>query len=210
MKLSKKMTLALGLLVAGAIHAQTAAPSSTTSTGSGLLGQRYAESGLGAHDLKFLSDDAYGLSVGANLPVVPALLDAGASYTYNWISGPTRSHSNDFVGSVTAYTALNGLKPFSGVALGWHTSGFGVDNQAMWRATVGLEVPAGDLTFTPRVTYTDDFQVTSASRQQWSWALEGNYQVNPKAGLFASFGHSEERHSPARSWDYRVGVRIKI
>jgi hypothetical protein len=208
MNLTKKMILALGLVWVGAVNAQTAATSG--SSGSGLLGQRYAELGFGVHDLKFSSHHLYGAALAANVPVVPALLDANVSWEHDWMHGRFGGEGDVFAGTVTAYAPLRGVKPFLGGGLGWQTSGFGSDPHGLWGVSGGVEIAAGDFTVTPRVSYVDDFEETRISTQQWSWAVEGNYWIGGRTGLFASVGRSDVLRSPARSWDYLVGVRMKF
>jgi hypothetical protein len=203
MKFITKTFVAAAALFTSAAFAQ--------SSGSpGLLGQRYAEVGFGIHNLNFASDHEYSAGLGANLPVVPSLLDVGLSYSHDWMHGPFRGHADIFSATPTVYRALNGVKPFAGLGLGWQTTGFGTDAHGLWGATAGVEFAAGDFTFTPRLNYVDDFEVSSASSQQWGWSVEGNYWVTRSTGLFASVGRSEAQHSPAHSWDYQVGLRVKF
>jgi hypothetical protein len=209
MKLSNKITLALGLLLAGATHAQTTATTSTPTTGPGLMGQRYAEFGSGVHDFK-LAGDATLLGVGANLPVVPSLLDAGVTYSYDWTHGSPRTHHHTFGASATIYAPLNGVKPFVGIGAGWQTHRHNSDDQGIWNASAGVEIPAGDFTLTPRVTYASDFEAPGVRMEQWNWAVEANYWANAKAGVFAAVGRSDLLHRSERSWNYQIGVRVRL
>ena len=86
-----------------------------------------------------------------NNPLIPGVLDAGASYSYSWIRGAFRGHANTIGAYTTAYTVLNGVKPFAGAALGyqWNSFGPGVDDQALWGLTTGVEIPAGALPALP-------------------------------------------------------------
>jgi hypothetical protein len=209
MKLTQKITLALGLLAAGTSMAQTASGSST-----GLLGQRYVELGLGKQNISHVSPNLYSVGGGVNLPLVPAMIDAGASYDYSWIHGARLSgHASTFGGYATWYTALSGVKPFVSAGLGWEwstTRGFGSDNQGLWGLAAGVEVPVGALTLTPRISYGDDFEGSRNSSQQWTYAAEANYWINGQTGVFGSIGFTDVRASSLESWNYRAGVRVKF
>ena len=61
MKLTKKITLALGVIAVGsASYAQTSAVASN-----GLIGTQYTEFSFGVQDVKHISDNAYSLGVAA-------------------------------------------------------------------------------------------------------------------------------------------------
>lgn len=212
MNLTKKMTLAAGLLVAAAGYAQTTATSSSSNP-HGLLGTRYAELNFGVQDVKFIRDHAYGVGASVNTPVVPGAFDAGLTYAYNWIRGPVRAHANTFGGYGIFYVPAGGVKPFVGAGVGWQwldTRGFSSEDQGVWGATAGVEIPLGRFTLTPRVAYADDFENSVNSSQEWRWSAEGNYALNQSTAVFASLGRSDVARSPARSWDYGLGVRVKF
>lgn len=203
---TKKMTmLAFGLLLAGVGFAQTANDSSP-----GLLGQRYAELGLARHELKFSGDHAYSLGGGVNLPAVPTLLDVSLGYSHQWMRGARRGHSDIFSAMPIAYAPLKEVKPFVGLGMGWQTAGFGYEPRGLWGAVAGIEFGSGNFTFTPRINYVDDFEVSRVSVQQWSWAVEGNCWLAPRTGIFASVGRSDVVRNPGRSWDYQIGLRVKF
>lgn len=202
------MTFALGLLLAGACFAQTNATNSSASAG--LLGQRYAEFGFALHDLNRPSDNTYSLGTTANFPMVPALLDVSASYAYDWHVGPSKIRRHTFLAAATAYASNNALRPFASYGIGWQTRHTGSEDQAIWRATAGFEIDAGNITLTPRVTYIDDFEAPRVSSQQLGWGLEGNTWVTSKTGLFASFSRTKALHTSVISSDYQIGVRVKF
>lgn len=213
MNLTKNITLALGLLAAGVSYAQTTAASIPASTtGGGLLGHRYTELNVGLQDIKHLSDHGYSVGAGANNPLIPGVLDAGASYSYSWIRGAFRGHANTIGAYTTAYTVLNGVKPFAGAALGyqWNSFGPGVDDQALWGLTTGVEIPAGAFTITPRISYADDFESSRKSSQAWTYQVEANYWYSPTSAVFASIGKTDVRRSSFDSWNYEVGLRARF
>ncbi len=205
MKKTRKITLALGLLVAGAGFAQTSATS-------GLLGQSYAEFFLGGQDIKFLSDHAYNGGAAINTVLVPSALDAGLNYSHAWIDGNIDGHANSFGAYLTAYAPLNRVKPFVGVAVGWEWTrfrGFGSDDQGLWNLSAGVEIPLGAVTLTPRITRADDFENARNSSQQWTYEVEANYWINAKTAAFASVGKTDVASSPGEAWNYRIGVRVR-
>jgi hypothetical protein len=209
MILTKKITLAFSALAA--VSAMNAAPA--PSGPSGLLGTQYTELSLGLSDVRHISNNLYDGGIGANTSLVPGLLDGGATYNYSWIGGANKGHANTIGGYVNAYTVLNGVKPFAGVGLGYQWTSFkfvGSDDQALWNASVGVEIPAGVVTITPRIIYNDDFEGSANSGQSWTYQVEGNYWVNPKTAVFASIGKTDVNHSRFDQWNYRIGLRARF
>lgn len=209
MKLTQKTTLVLGLLAAiGTSIAQN------TSNTNGLLGQRYAELSFGAQDLNQLKPHLYGLGAAVNAPVIPGSFDVTATYDYSWIRGSgLRGSANTFGGFGTLYTALNGVKPFVAGGIGWEwsrTRGFGSDDQGLWTAAVGVEIPAGVVTLTPRISYGDDFENSRTSSQQITYSVDANYWLDAKSAVYGAVGFTDYRSSPLESWNYRVGYRLKF
>lgn len=212
MNLTKKMILALGLLAAGVSYGQTQADGRF---GQGLLGQRYTELNVGLQDIKHSADHAYSVGAEANNPVIPGVLDAGASYSYSWIRGGSfKGHANTIGAYATAYAPMNGVKPFAGAALGyqWTSVRFaGSDEQALWGLTTGVEIPAGErITVTPRLSYADDFEGSPRSSQAWTLAVEANYWFNKTSAVYGSIGRSDVRRNPFDSWNYEVGLRARF
>lgn len=210
MKMTNKITLALGLLTAAAAsQAQT----TTNTAPAGLLGAQYTELSFGLNDVKHVSNHGYSVSAAANTPLIPGKLDAGGTYSYSWMRGPFRGHANTIGGYATAYAPLQGAKPFAGAGLGyqWTSAPFnGGDKQALWHATAGVEIPAGAITLTPRINYADDFKGSRKSAQAWTYAVEANCWVNKTSAVFASIGKTDVRHSRFDSWNYQVGLRSRF
>ena len=211
MKTTKNIILALGLLTAAtASNAQT---TTAMSAPTGLLGVQYTELEFGVQDIKHVSPHAYSLSASANTALVAGQLDGGASYSYSRIGGSVRGHSNTIGGYLTAYAPMNGVKPFVSAGLGWEWSSYrnvGSDNQALWGGAVGVEIPAGFVTITPRLSYADDFEGTRKSGQAWTYAVEANHWCSKTTAIFASIGKTDVRHSRFDSWNYSVGLRSKF
>ncbi|HVS51093.1 MAG TPA: hypothetical protein VHD62_01965 [Opitutaceae bacterium] len=207
MNLTQKITLALGLALAGASYAQT----SSTVTPVGVLGQQFTELSFGTSDIRHVSPNFYDLSLAGNVPVAPNV-DLGASYGYGWIGGAYRGHANQIEGTGTFHTNYNGVKPFVSLGLGYQWASFkgGYDDLGLWGASVGVEIPAGALALTPRIVYADDFRGSSRSSQQTSYEVEGNYWVSRTTAVFGSVGFTDTNNSGNDSWDYRVGLRLKF
>jgi len=210
MNLTRKILLALGLAAAaGASFAQTSA----SITPAGVLGQQYSELSFGLSDIRHISPNLYSTTLTGNLPIAK-FADASASYTYDWIKGAAlKGHANTLATGARLFTALAGVKPFVGLGLGWQWSSLpGTrDNYAVWNASVGTEIGAGEnFAVTPRIVYHDDMQRGSRSSQDWTYEVEGNYRLSGATALFASVGFTDERHSSLDSWNYRAGVRMKF
>jgi len=210
MKLTKKITLALGLLaVAGTGFAQQSA---TSGVKNGVLGQSYTELSFGTQDIKHLSTNGYGLGASQSTPVT-ANVDVAGGYSYNWIKGNIRAHSNTLNGVATAFTTWNGVKPYASAGLGYQwESGRGFhDNYGLWGAAVGVEIPVcAEATVTPSINYVDDFRGARQSTQQTTFGVEANYWFSKDAAAFAGLGYSDVRRSSFDSWNYTIGLRIKL
>jgi hypothetical protein len=207
MNLTKNITLALGLVAAGVSFAQT----TPAGAGLGLLGNRYTELSVGLQDIKHLSDHGFSVGALANNPLIPGVLDAGASYSYSWIRGPFKGHANTIGGYAIAYAPFNGVKPFAGAGLGYQWTSFGrSDEQGLWGLTAGVEIPAGNVTITPRINYADDFESSRNSSQAWTYQVEANYWFNAKSAVFGSIGKTDVRRTSLDSWNYEVGLRARF
>jgi predicted porin len=209
MKLTKKITLALGVLAA-----VSTSMAQNASNSLGLLGERYSDFNFGVADLKHVSTHGYSLGAGVNLPILPGALDLGATYDYSWLRGSgARAHANTIGINTRLYTALGGVKPFVGGAFAWQGSrirGFGTEDRALWNLSVGAEIPVGALTLTPRIAYDDDFEESFNSSQQLTYAVEANYWLNRKTAVYGSVGYTDVNSSSFSTWNYQVGVRVRF
>jgi hypothetical protein len=215
MNITKKITLALGLIAAASsgIAQSSTAGMSEPSRSTGLLGQRYTELAFGLQDVRHVTDHGYSVGAGANDPVIPGVLDAGASYSYSWFRGAGRGHANTIGAYATAYLPLRGLKPFVGTGLGYQwisARSIGNAQQALWGLTAGVEIPAGRFTFTPRISYADDFEGTHKSRQDLTVQVEANYWYSNTSAVFGSIGRSDVRRSSFDAYNYQVGLRARF
>lgn len=207
MNLTKNISLALGVLVAGVSFAQTTSTEVAT-TPVGVIGQQYTEASFGLTDIKHFSKHQYGVGVAGNVPVTP-FLDLGASYDYSWIND--LGHANALAATATAYTLLNGVKPFVAVGVGheWISASGFRDNDWYWGASAGVEIPVGSVSITPRVIYSDDWRSSTSDSGQWSYEVEGNYWVSRTFAVFASVGRTDPQGSD-KTWDYAIGARFKF
>ncbi len=208
MNLIKKTSLALGLIAAaGVSYAQNATASN------GLLGQRFAEISYVTSDLDSTADYGHDASVSVNLPLTKAL-DVGAGYTYSWLTGGPSLHGNSLYTYATAYTALDGAKPFVSAAVGytWASLPFGLgDDDWSWNVSAGVEIPFGAFTVTPKITYADDFNgKVGNSDDVWVYSVEANYWLNAKTAVFGSAGRVDQHRSSADAWTFGAGVRFKF
>ena len=209
MKPTKKITLVLGLLAA----AGTSIAQTTATSGQGLLGQRYADLGVGVQDVDQFSDNIYSIGASVNTPLVPSSADAQFGYTYSRVRGVVRGHANTLGGGLKVYAPLQGVKPFVGANVGWQwvsIRGFDDDDSGLWGGTAGVEIPVGAFTLTPRVNYTDDFENSRNSSQEWSYEVEANYWFSATKAAYASVGKADGRSGAPDSWNYRAGVRMKF
>jgi hypothetical protein len=209
MKLTKKITLTLGLLAAASASiAQT-----TASRAQGLLGQRYVDVGVGVQDADQLSDHLYSAAAAVNLPLVPNVSDVGFNYTYSRFKGPIRANGNAIGGNLRVYAPLQGVKPFAGVNVGWQWTaidGFDDDDYGVWGATAGVEIPLGAFVITPRIVYSDDFESSLNSSQDWTYEVEANYWFSTTSAAYVSVGKTDGRRGSIDTWNYRAGVRFRF
>ena len=210
MNLTKKITLALGVVAAtAASYAQQ--PAATSTTPIGILGQQYTEVSFGAQDIKHLSPNAYSFDLAGNVPV-NANVDVSGDYSYGWIRGGINAHSNTLSTAATLHTTYAGVKPFAVAALGYQWEhDVGVNHSfAIWGAQIGVEIPVGDITLTPTVAYADDFRASRKSSQAIVTNVEANYWFTKTTAGFAGIGYTDTQRSGADSWNYSAGVRVRF
>ena len=95
-------------------------------------------------DIKHVSDHGYSVGAEANNPLIPGVLDAGASYSLQ-LDPRRRSdgHANTIGAYATAYAPFNGVKPFVGAGLGYQWTSFALRQRraGLWGLTAGVEIP---------------------------------------------------------------------
>lgn len=210
MKLIQKITLALGLLMAGsASFAQTDRDRASTSS-QGLLGQRYVEASFGLADINGISDHLYAVGASINQPVIASLLDVSAGYAYGWTRGIARGHANMIGADATAYMPFRGVTPFVTLGLGHRWTRFASfrDESMFWGAEVGFEIPVGRVTLTPNVSYSDDFE--GGDSKDFAYEIEANYWFSPAAAVYGAVGRIETHRSSLDMWSYEAGLRWRF
>ena len=209
----KKLLSVLAALAAGVSAMAQSIPAPTTSSSTGLLGQRYVDASFSAQDAHSFSDHAYGLGVAVNLPFNESL-DFGLGYDYGWLNSSVDTRSHTLSASATTYTTYNGMKPFFGAALGygWTRAEVGSfshkDNNGIWGLGAGVEIPVKAVTLTPSLSYADSFK--GGSTGVYAAGLEANHWFTKAVAGFADVSFSDARGHGGEAWNYGVGVRVKF
>jgi hypothetical protein len=193
-------------LVAGPLCSTHAA--SAGGLPSGTLGQRYGELSFGVADLQHVSPNFYDLSFGGNLPLTREL-DLGANFGHGWFGGHTPGTTNALGTGLTFHRPLSGpVQGFASAGLGYQWWNDGGGDGGFWNAAVGVQIPVGSFTLTPRLVYTDDFRRPAHSSQQLAIETEANVWLSQYSAVFATIGYSDARHSRVDAWTGRIGYRF--
>ncbi|HZP59353.1 MAG TPA: hypothetical protein VFB27_03435 [Opitutaceae bacterium] len=219
MKLNHKTLFVLAALsAAGFAYAQEAA---TDAVPTGTLGLRYGDVNVGLQDIRHLSQDAFNVGVGANIPVTNTL-DASFAAGRAWLNSTVDQAVNAISVTGTEYTSFRGVKPFAfaGIGYAWEKDSFGSlknhSEYGIWGLGVGVEVPATlvfpaatGLSVAPAISYSDDFRKSRYSAQSYEYGAEINYWMDAKTAVYADIGYQDVLRSRFDSWDYTLGVRIR-
>jgi len=208
MNLTKKMTLALGLLAGSTSFAQT-----ENTTSNGLLGQQFAEFNFTFIETDSISKLSYEPGVSFNLPLIANQVDVGGGYSYSRIRGPIKGHANSLNTYAVGYFKAEGVKPFVAASLShsWTSLSFGPSgNLSNWAVSAGVEIPVGAFTFTPSLAYSDDFKNGFGEGDAWTFRGEGNYWLNRRNAVFAAIAKTNLHRNPIDVWTYEVGVRVRF
>jgi hypothetical protein len=192
----------------------------------GVLGHSYADFSYSWVD--FDEDNAsprgFIAGVGGHAPVGRGL-DLGLGYNYfrennhrnpfNNSEFDVRSHQ--VTGSATFFAPMNGMKPFVTGAVGYKWSNGDLqsfrifDDEWVWSAGVGVEIPVGAFALTPRVAYSDDFHGSVYSNAVWHYGAQAHHWFNEKLGGYVdvAFHDPHERFS-AEYWTYTAGLRVRF
>jgi hypothetical protein len=143
--------------------------------------------------------------------------------------------------NLTAYTNYQGVKPFAEVAVGYSWAkdklSFGGtpvsddrDDTGLWGLGVGVEIPLGAVTVTPRITYQDDFEGGAPGITNPAASGTGSTVAISRGGRGGAFGYSTEAHmwftravggfaevtysdptgGGTQSWTYALGARLRF
>jgi opacity protein-like surface antigen len=218
-------TLFVALLTLATTTTIVRAQATPNAGSSGLLGQRFAQAGVGLVDPHGTSDNGFAGDLGVNLPLQTGL-DLGLAYNYNRIntdlgSAPLniRSRDHSLFAGLTAYNTYEGWKPFFGAGLGyeWTRTKFRFagtpvftdrDDEAIWALGVGVEIPVGAITFTPSIGYQDGFK--SRSTGVFGYGVEAHTWFTRKIGGFADVTYSDPTGGGTQSLTYRIGARLRF
>ena len=221
MKTTKNLLIALAAFAAAGFAFGQETSGGSVDSSAGTLGRRYGDIGVGLQDFKNLSDDAFSVGLGANIPVT-GNLDATFGIGHAWLNSTVDQQATAITATGTAYTSFKGVKPFAFAGIGgeWDKVTFGsFVNHSMygiWGLGVGVEIPAAlvfpaarGLSLAPAISYSDDFRKTRDSSQAYVYDLEANYWVNSQYGVYADVGFQDVLRSSFDSWLYNAGIRIR-
>jgi hypothetical protein len=239
MTIDKRALGLAALILAGLICAQTAtygqaastytpptpSPATSLADNPGILGQSYADLHYSWVNFRGGDVDANGYIAGfsGNAPVARGL-DVGLGYNYY----RENNHRNPFNGSqfdvryhqvathATFFSPMRGMKPFVSGLLGYQWSRGDIqsfrtyDNEWVWGASAGAEIPLGRIALTPRVSYTDTMHANSVGT--WHYGAEAHHWFTEKVGGYLDATFHEPRHNRAGpdAWTYTAGVRFRF
>lgn len=235
MKHVNKLTLGLAALVfAGTGAAQTAQTTPATTTTANFASSLADNPGVLGHtflDLNYswvdftedqIEADGFIAGIRGNAPVAPGL-DAGFGYSYyrendrrNPFTGsPFDVRAHQLSAGATFYAQNAAIKPFLSGGVGYQWSrgdlqSFRIDDDEwLWGASVGAEIPFGRFAVTPRVSYSDMFRGGSAG--QWAYGAEAHHWFTDSVGgyLDATF-HNPRDDFGLESWTYTAGLRLRF
>ena len=226
--------LALGfaaLLWVGTSFGQTTPTTTGASTMSpsfrdnpGVLGHTYADFNYSWVDFSETGIDANGYiaGVGGNAPIARGI-DLGAGYNYYrennhrnpFTNTPFDARYHQLATNATFYTQLAGMRPFLSGAIGYQWSRGDIqslrtyDDQWIWGASGGAEIPLGLVSLTPRISYSDTMRNNSIG--SWHYGAEVHHWFNEKLGgyLDATFHDPRQGVNP-EAWTYTAGVRMRF
>ena len=204
-----RISLCVIALVSAAVgRAQTSADDRAPT---GVLGHNYGEISFGLQDIRHLGPNFYDVTFAGNAAVLPRL-DLGGAFSAGWIRGNIDGHASLLSGSATTYTVLGNVKPFFATSLGyeWTSVPGRSDDRWRWGASVGVEVPVFErvLSFTPRISYGDDFRHGARSTDYWTFEAETNACLTRNTGVLTGVSFTDVNRSRLDSWNGRLGLRM--
>lgn len=211
MNLTKKISLVLAVAAAATGYSQT---TTAAAASTGLLGQRYADVSLGLLDPHGTSDTGYGAGFGVNLPVATNL-DASFNYGYSrFNNGGLKLRDHAVNAALIGYSSYGTVKPFVGLGLGYQWSktkfaGFSVkDDTASWAVGAGVEVPAGQFTLTPSVSYVDGFENNTTG--SYTYGVEASTWLSKTVAGYVDVSYVDVVGRGGESMVYTIGARLRF
>ena len=184
-------------------------PSITPEDGPGLLGKRYIGVSLATTDFRNSdANNALHSSVFADIPVNQHIIVEGGYALARRSDHGFTGYWNDLFTDVTAYTTVNGFKPFADAGIGYsmfNLSGHGVsidDQNGFYGAGAGVELPITKaLSVVLRTGFSDT--MTSGSKLFWRHSISSAYWVSPRVAATGSVSFNE-----SVSVTYSLGARF--
>lgn len=232
MKSSSLLAATLILAAGGTAFAQQIVQPGTPPSAQdnvGVLGKSYSELRFGYENIRHSDGDAYNAGISGNAPVARGL-DVGFGYDYYWQNntpGPIAgtnydAHYHQLATNATFYRSMNGVKPFVSGAVGyqWARADFSspfttsrpvrfAEDEWVWGASTGVEVPVGTWALTPRISYSDT--MSSNSNSTWHYGAEAHHWFTEKVGGYFDATFHDPRHNYGpESWTYTAGLRVRF
>ncbi len=199
--ITKWVSVLAAVAASSSVFAQTAPENPAFVGSSGLLGQRYAEYGLGFIDVKDRDADVFAAGVTVNLPVAPSI-DVGLNYSYGWLEGDTSVDTHDLSVDGIYYLDSGKLKPFGGLSLGYSWNNW--DDSANWGVFGGAEYQINSqIVVSASVGYDDDFE--NGDDGAFDGTVRGNYWFTKTVSAFAAVSFIEGGHR-----GFAVGASLKF
>ncbi|MBI2518219.1 MAG: hypothetical protein HYV95_15160 [Opitutae bacterium] len=211
MKLSKKLTLATAAL----IGATVALAQQGSGTASGVLGTSHLDVGYALTDIENVSSNIHAAKLAVNVPLT-AHYDLKLGYRYSWWNdlGLARINAHTFSADSVFYTTTHGVKPYALVGVGYSALSASAaditvsEDSGIWNLGVGVEIPAGPVTFTPHAQYTDSFKKNTDG--QSLYGVDANWWFRSGVGAYADVSYLDPKATADSSWIYSVGFRVKF
>jgi hypothetical protein len=210
MTASKKLiSMALAGLAMTIQGAAQATPSTSPEDRPGLLGKRHIGVSLATTDFRNSNvNNAVTSEVFADIPVNQHI-SVGGGYSLSRLSdNGFTGYWNDLFTDVTAYTTINGFKPFVDAGIGYsmfNLSGNGIstdDQNGFYGAGAGVELPITKaLSVALRTGFSDT--MTSGAKLFWHHSIHSAYWVSPRVAATGTVSFNE-----SVSITYAVGARF--
>lgn len=191
----------VSVLGASAVFAQNA-----TTSGNGLLGNRYVAASFGVLDIKHSDRDNFGFGAVVNLPVA-SNIDVGLFAGYDWTEGAGGDHSTQGGGYVTYHIQEGAFRPYVSAEIGHASLSYGrLDHEdtTYYGAEVGTEYQINDKLFVDvSVGYGDAFE--NGDHSAWSTSATLSYwlQGDLCVGVSVSYiEHGEIAYGVGAAWKF--------